>query len=151
MNSILSDEGARNLKYRITTLQPDSPAQWGKMNVAQMLAHCQPGLQVAYGAHQLPKYGFFMRMIGGMIRKALLKNEDPFKRNQPTDKSFKVEDSRDFEAEKKKLMDTIDTFSKAGREQKLIPVHPFFGKLSPEEWGKVQWKHLDHHLRQFGA
>ena len=54
MDSVFSEEGARKLKYRITTLKPDSPAQWGKMNVAQMLAHCQPPMKVGYGAHQLP-------------------------------------------------------------------------------------------------
>ena len=30
-------------------------------------------------------------------------------------------------------------------------VHGFFGSMSGAEWGVTQYKHLDHHLRQFGA
>lgn len=151
MNSLFSDEGVRQLKYRITTLKPDVKGQWGKMTVAQMLAHCQAPLNVGLGVHTLPKYNFFIRAIGNMVKKKLVKDDTPFKHGQPTDKSFVVGDDRDFETEKGKLMETIDKFSAMGKAGKLKDAHPFFGKLSQEEWDKLQWKHLDHHLRQFGA
>ena len=151
MNSLFSDEGVRQLKYRITTLKPDSKGQWGKMDVAQMLAHCQAPLNVGIGGHELPKYNFFLRAIGRMVKNKLVKDDKPFKHSQPTDKSFVVGDKRDFEIEKTKLMEAVDKFSALGKSGKLKGAHPFFGKLSQAEWDKLQWKHLDHHLRQFGA
>ena len=151
MDSIFSDEGVRNLKYRLTTLKPDSPRQWGTMDVSQMMAHCQAPLNVGLGKHSLGKYNLFLRMIGKMVKNKLVKDEAPFRKNQPTDKSFKVVEANGFEEERKNLMDSIDSFSKAGRDGKLIGEHPFFGKLQGHEWDKLSWKHLDHHLRQFGA
>jgi hypothetical protein len=151
MNSIFSDEGVRQLKYRLSTLKPDSQRKWGKMNVSQMLAHCQGPLNVGTGEHNLPRYNFFLRTIGKMVKRKLTRDEAPFKKGQPTDKSFIVSEDRDFEAERKKLTETIDKFSAAGRADKLGGEHPFFGKLSKDEWDKLSWKHLDHHLRQFGA
>jgi hypothetical protein len=151
MESIFSDSGVANINARIDQLSPDSQALWGKMNVSQMLAHCQPTLTVGLGVHQLGKYNFFVRLIGRMVKNQMVKNEQPFKKNQPTDKTFVVADARDFILEKEKLKDAVQQFSAAGRAGKLQGVHPFFGKLSQSEWDKLQWKHLDHHLRQFGV
>ena len=151
MESIFTDAGIASIVQRIDRLSPTVPAQWGKMNVAQMLAHCQPVLKVGLNDHNLPKYNFMLRAIGRMVKKSLLKNELPYKRNQPTDKSFKIADARDFDTEKSKLKAALNDFSSAGRASQLIGDHPFFGTLSHSDWDKMQWKHLDHHLRQFGV
>lgn len=151
MESIFNNSGVANIITRIERLTPESQARWGKMNVAQMLAHCQAPLNVGLGAHELGKYNFIIRAIGRMVKNRLVKDETPFKKSQPTDKSFIVGDAREFEAEKTKLKDIINKFSEAGKAGKLTDRHPFFGVLSHEEWDKLQWKHLDHHLRQFGV
>lgn len=148
MKSLLDPIENRNVLKRIDSLSPERRSQWGKMNVAQMLAHCQVPLKVAAGELVL-KRGLIALLFGRMAKKQMLK-EEPFKQNLPTDSRFTVSDSRQFEEEKKKLMSLVERFINIGEGISKIP-HPFFGELSAEEWGAFQWKHLDHHLRQFGA
>jgi len=131
---------------RIGTLTPQNQAVWGKMNVTQMLAHCQMPLGVATGKHKL-KRNFFLSLIGPMFKKKLY-DEVPFKHSLPTDKSFIITNPQDFEKEKQNLIDMVNSFSENSMSGEP---HPFFGKLTKEEWSKGTWKHLDHHLQQFGA
>lgn len=131
---------------RINTLTPQSQAQWGKMNVAQMLTHCQMPLGVATGKHKL-KRNFLLSLIGPFFKKQLF-NDTPFKRSLPTDKSFIITDERNFDQEKQELINMINSFNETTMSNEP---HPFFGKLTKEEWSKGTWKHLDHHLTQFGA
>ena len=131
---------------RINKLTPTTQQLWGKMDTAQMLAHCQMPLGVATGKHKL-KSNFFLSLIGPLFKKKLF-NEKPFKRSLPTDKSFIMTDSKDFEKEKQVLIEMINSFSESTMSGEQ---HPFFGKLSNEEWSRGTWKHLDHHLQQFGV
>ena len=143
----LFDANVKNeITSRINTLSPQSQSQWGKMNVAQMLAHCQMPLGVAIGKYKL-KSNFFLRLIGPLFKKQLF-NDQPFKKNLPTDKSFIVANPQDVEKEKQLLIDMVNNFSETSMSGEP---HPFFGKLTKEEWSKGTWKHLDHHLTQFGA
>lgn len=129
---------------RINKLTPQSQRLWGKMDVAQMLAHCQMPLGVAVGRHKL-KGSFFIRIIGPMF-KNLLYNDKPFKKNLGTDPSFKMTGTKDFEKEKQGLIAMIENFSEATMSDEP---HPIFGKMTKEQWSKGTWKHLDHHLQQF--
>ena len=131
---------------RINKLTPQSQRQWGKMNVAQMLAHCQRPLGVATGGHKL-KGGFLLKLIGPLFKKQLF-NDKPFKRDLPTDKSFIITEPKDFEKEKQNLIQMINHFSETTMSGEP---HPFFGKLTNEQWSRGTWKHLDHHLQQFGV
>lgn len=131
---------------RINKLTPESKALWGKMNVGQMLAHCQMPIGVAFGEHQL-KGSFILKLIGPLF-KSVLYNEKPYKRSLPTDKSFIMTESKDFEKERNKLLQMVSQFS----ETKMInEKHPAFGRLTKEQWSKATWKHLDHHLQQFAV
>lgn len=149
MNSLFDPAHNQEIIDRIHTLTPASRAQWGKMNVSQMLAHCQQPLRVAYGELQL-KRNFLSILLGGLVKRMLLKDENPFRKNSPTAKSFIMMDAYDFETEKKKLIEQVQRFSKGPDVIRKDP-HPFFGKLTNQEWDILQWKHLDHHLRQFAA
>lgn len=62
-----------------------------------------------------------------------------------------IADKREFEIEREKLKQKISTFQKNGPEKCTTHHHPFFWKLTPEQWGKGIYKHLDHHLKQFGV
>ena len=131
---------------RINKLTPESKALWGKMNVGQMLAHCQMPIGVAFGEHQL-KGSFLLKLIGPLF-KSVLYNEKPYKRSLPTDRSFIMTESKDFEKERNKLLEMVNQFS----ETKMInDKHPAFGRLTKEQWSKATWKHLDHHLQQFAV
>lgn len=131
---------------RINKLTPASQRQWGKMDAAQMMAHCQVPMGVAIGKYQL-KSSFFLRLIGPLFKK-LLYNDKPFKKNLGTDKSFIMKDSKDFEKEKHSLIGMVTEYSEATMSDQP---HPFFGNLTKEQWSKGTWKHLDHHLMQFGV
>lgn len=131
---------------RINKLTPQTQRQWGKMDVAQMLAHCQMPLGVAIGRHKL-KRNPFLSLIGPFFKKQLF-DERPFKRSLPTDKSFIMADPKNFEKEKQALISMINDFNEANMVDEK---HPFFGRLTKEQWSKGTWKHLDHHLTQFGV
>ena len=136
----------QDIVARINKLTPQSQRQWGKMDVGQMLAHCQMPIGVAEGTHKLSR-SLIGRLFGPFARK-MLYNDKPFSRNLPTDRTFVMKDSKDFEREKQKLIEMINQFT----EQNMVnEPHPFFGKLTKEQWSKGTWKHLDHHLQQFGV
>ncbi|MNY65825.1 hypothetical protein D3C86_2031560 [compost metagenome] len=78
-------------------------------------------------------------------------SDKPLKRGLPTDKSFLVVDQRDFDVEKEKLAVLINHFVAKGPMGISKNPHPIFGDMTPDEWGYLAWKHLDHHLTQFGA
>jgi Protein of unknown function (DUF1569) len=132
---------------RINNLSAQSQKQWGKMDVAQMLAHVQLPIKIAFGTHQ-PKGSFLLRLIGPLF-KSTLWNEKPWNQNLPTDPTFIMTGSeKDFEKEKSALLELVSRFS----ESTIVgEKHPVFGKMTKENWSKATWKHIDHHLRQFGA
>jgi hypothetical protein len=150
MKSLFNTEDNQEIINRINSLKNTSQALWGKMNVSQMLSHAQVPLKVAFGEMKL-KRGIPGILFGSMIRKKLTRDERPFDRNLPTDKGFIVTDEREFEKEKNDLIETVKRFREMGPEGLSKDPHPFFGKLTSSDWDQIQWKHLDHHLRQFGA
>jgi hypothetical protein len=132
---------------RINKLTPQAQAKWGKMNVAQMLSHLQLPIAIAYGTHQ-PKGSFLLRLLGPLF-KSKLWDDKPYKQGLPTDPTFVMTGAeKNFEKEKQILLDLVNRFS----ESTVVGErHPIFGKLTKENWSKATWKHLDHHLRQFGV
>ncbi|CAN5306049.1 hypothetical protein BH11BAC6_BH11BAC6_13970 [soil metagenome] len=149
MQNLFNREDANGIVLRLTNLTPETKAVWGKMNVAQMLAHSQAPLEVALGNKTL-KHSFIGFLFGKMAKKQMLA-EGPFKRNLPTDKSFLVKDERVFYDEQQKLVALVKKFTETDPVKIAARAHPFFGKMTEDEWGVLQWKHLDHHLIQFGA
>ena len=146
VKDLFETEVKQEILDRINMLRPASQRKWGKMDVAQMMAHCQMPLGVAIGKHKLKK-NLVLSLIGPFF-KSQLYNDKPFKQNLPTDKSFKIPEQRNFENEKGKLVEMITIFSP---ETMVDEPHPFFGRLTKEQWSKGSWKHLDHHLQQFGV
>jgi len=80
--------------------------------------------------------------------KSLIYNDKPFKHNLGTDKSFIMNTEKDFDTEKGKLIEMVNRFTEAGM---IDEPHPIFGRMTKEQWSKGTWKHLDHHLQQFGV
>ena len=131
---------------RINTLTPASQRKWGKMEVAQMLSHLQKPINFCYGNHEI-KGSFILSLLGPMF-KSVLYNSKPYKQGLPTDTTYVVSNAREFEKEKQELLLLLDRFSESNISDRK---HPVFGKLSKEQWGLATWKHIDHHLKQFGA
>lgn len=149
MKNLFEPETVDEVIARIDKLRPTSPRQWGKMDAAQMMAHCSITLEIASGRLNLPRV-FVGRLIAPFL-KSIYTNEKPFRRNGPTGKELVVADSRDFAREQEQLKLKIRRFSEGGAAQCTRHPHPFFGSLTPQAWSRGMYKHLDHHLRQFGA
>jgi hypothetical protein len=150
MRNLFEAASVREVKERIASLKPDSAAEWGTMSAAQAMAHCTSGLEMALGDSTPPRV-LIGRLIGGIIKPMALKDEVPMRRNSPTAKSLVIHDDRDLAKEKDRLTGIIDRFAGGGPAVCAAHPHPFFGKLTPQQWAILMYKHLDHHLRQFGV
>ena len=150
MKNLFDAKTADEVKSRTMSLRRDSVRQWGKMNPAQALAHCAASLEMAVGDRRPPQM-LLGRVIGGLVKPMALGNDDPMKRNSPTVPSLVVSDERELETERTRLCGLIDRFTTAGPQGCTTHPHSFFGRLNPQEWAILMYKHLDHHLRQFGA
>lgn len=150
MKSLFVRSDNQEMIDRLNSLSPSSRAKWGKMNVVQMFGHCQAAISLAFGDVQL-KQNFIGIFFSPIARLLIVNSKIPFRKNLPTDRSFVINDVREFEKEKNILISTIQKFSEVGSGKLSKHKHPFFGTLSKTEWDRLTWKHLDHHLRQFGA
>jgi len=149
MKTIFDKSTRDELIGRIDTLTEDSSAQWGKMNVYQMLKHCR--LWDEWVAGEKNKQVFVGRLFGRLALKNVLKDEKPLSRNTPTIPELRLNrlgENGDVESEKAKWIGMIEGyahFSNPGF------VHTFFGKMTREQIGYLAYKHADHHLRQFNS
>jgi|ERR1041385_6711674 hypothetical protein len=148
METLFNQSDCNAIVARLNKLSSNTQHRWGKMDVAQMLTHVHRALRTASGELKL-KRSFIGILFGTIAKKKLFSNE-PWGHNMPTDKNFIVTDQRNFEEEKKALLESIHRFQQTGPTGVSKEPHPFFGKLTSEEWGRLQWKHLNHHLEQFG-
>jgi hypothetical protein len=138
------------LSNRLDALRPESPALWGKMNVAQMLAHCCIPFEQALGLrHDGPNW--FMKFLLRNFFKRSMVNEIPYRQNLPTAPSFVIADERMFSDEKARLQSLIARFSEKGPGHFEGRRQISLGPLTASEWNNLMFKHLDHHLRQFGV
>lgn len=147
--SLFDADDRADLRRRLDALQPDTQRRWGKMDVAQMLAHCQAPLRVALGELRL-KQSLIGLLFGRLAKKKLLAPA-PWKPGMPTAPEFKVTDRRQFAEEHAKLTALLKRLGEGGPAALTGDPHPFFGRLTAAEWDALQWRHLDHHLRQFGV
>jgi Protein of unknown function (DUF1569) len=150
MKNLFEPARAKEVKERIALLGPGSERLWGTMNAPQAVAHCSGGLELALG-DKIPPRMFVGRLFGWIVKPLALRNDEPMRRNSPTVKGLVVQDERDLRTERERLLGLIDRFVAAGPEGCTKLPHSFFGRLTPEEWSILMYKHLDHHLRQFGV
>ena len=148
MHNLFEPTVAADIISRIEKLQPTSQAQWGRMNVSQMLAHCNGPLQTYFEEKKWKRN--LIGLLFGKIAFRQLISEKPWKKGLPTAKEFRITSQRNFEEEKSKLLSNVSRFSAEGYTITSI-VHPFFGKLSSQEYALFNYRHLDHHLQQFGV
>lgn len=149
MQSLFDNDTYHGIVERMNKLSPTSQAQWGKMNVAQMLAHCKEAFKVPLSEKPMPR--MLLGRLMGWVFKSKLYSDQPWKKNLPTAPNFIIKDDREFDKEKKELMQMVDTFYKRGSGEVGKYPHPMFGSFTPAQWGQSMYKHLDHHLQQFGV
>ena len=150
MKNLYNPEDLAALNSRIAQLQPDSQRQWGKMSVAQALAHCSLGMQTATGELRPPRK-LIGRILGPLIKPKVVQDDQPMRRNSPTIPEIIVHNEPDFATEQIRLIHLLDQFNAAGPRGCTSHPHAFFGPMTPDEWAILTYKHIDHHLRQFGV
>jgi len=150
MKSIFNTDDTQSIIKRISALQPDQSALWGTMQVAQMLRHCQYPIDQAAGKLILKKPPFLIGLLGPMFKNKFLK-EKPFGKGSPTSPAYVVTDTLNFEEEKHALIEKVNQLAATTPATFDGVKHPFFGKLTGQEVGVLQYNHIDHHLSQFGA
>lgn len=149
MKSLFSEDALTEINSRIASISQEQQPKWGQMNASQMLKHCQFPLEVALGRLPLEKPNVIKRTLFSLFKSSLY-NDKPWKQNLPTATEFVVSNEKDFDKEKAKLLGEIQKFH-IKKTQTNWPPHPMFGEFTNEQWGQMQYKHLDHHLKQFGA
>jgi hypothetical protein len=148
MKTIFHPETRDELLERLTRLERNAERQWGKMSPAQMMEHAARALEMAMGKKPM-KQIFLGKMLSWMFRKEFF-GEQPFKPNRQTGPDFIIKDEPDFESTRIRLSALITEFHGIGESGLEGNVHGFFGRLTGKQWGETQYKHVDHHLRQFG-
>lgn len=148
MPSIYTKSDNDAMIARILKLQPDSEALWGKMNAVQMMKHANEAIIIAFGENNIT-VNLMMRILGRLVKNKVF-NSPEFQKNSPTAKEFIFEGVYDFESTQKELIRNFSRFA-TGPQSITLQKHPFWGKLNSEDWDKLMWKHVDHHLRQFGV
>lgn len=150
MQNIFEQQGAKKLVERINALSENSKAEWGKMDVSQMLAHCNVAFDMAY-TEKYPKAGGFKKFMLKLFVKNAVVGPKPYPKNGRTAPEFVIEGSRNFQDEKTKIIDYINKTNNLGTAHFEGKENINFGALSSSEWNTMFSKHLDHHLKQFGA
>jgi hypothetical protein len=150
MRNIFDIKVTQEIIDRVNTLNPDSLAIWGKMNASQMLAHCNVTYAMLFDNNYKNATGLKKWIIKTFIKPVVL-SEKPFKKNSPTSGYYKMREDKDFDVEKKRLLDYLDKTQKLGAAYFEGKESVSFGELSSKEWNTIFYKHLDHHLNQFGV
>lgn len=149
MKTIFDQCNREHIIKRVEQINENNKAQWGKMNVHQMLSHCIKYEQMMQG--KITYNRLFIGYLFGKsaLKKDFLKDNSPIKQNVPTLKQLKPDvNLGDFNEEKNLWIRLIEDYNAFPKNEIL---HPFFGKLSSAEVGQLAYKHSDHHLRQFGV
>jgi hypothetical protein len=150
MKNIFDLKETQTIIDRINKLDAYAKPQWGKMSVDQMLAHCNVTYEMIYDSKH-PKPNAFKKFMLKAVVKPIVVGERPYKKNSRTAPEFVVSDSKNFVEEKARLIDFLIKTQNLGENYfENKPSHSF-GKLTAKEWNNLFYKHLDHHLKQFGV
>jgi len=147
------DKTVRNeLLNRVQQLHGNSKAQWGKMDVVQMARHCNKWNSWVLGKgnyrNHVYKQDLLGKIFGQMALRSNTKNEKPMGKNMPAGAFVIKQTGGNLETEKAQWAQLVGEYAHYANDRF---VHDFFGKMSKEQIGIFAYKHLDHHLRQFGA
>ncbi len=148
MKTLFDKDTCDETLERLRRLTSETERQWGKMSPSQMMEHTARALEMATG--DVPMQQAFIGKAIGWIFKSKFLGEQPFSQNSPTGPTLIIKDDPDFEATRERLSGLITRFHGLGDSGVDGNIHGFFGPLTGKQWGETQWKHVDHHLRQFG-
>jgi len=148
IRSILNESDRAAICNRLQALSASSTARWGQMNVNGMLEHLRLSAQMAVGEVASASKG--KRVFQVFPLKHLILYVLPFPKGAPTAKELLPSAAASLEEERAAVLQLLERIG-AGPQEGTGPAHPLFGPLSRREWAAATYKHVDHHLKQFGA
>jgi hypothetical protein len=146
VGTLLNDADRTQLLQRLRQVRPDAAPAWGTLTAPRMLCHLADQLRVALGdIPSKPVHTFASRTL----LKHLVVNTgfQPPRGKIQTAPEMLVSQPAAWEAD---LAACVVLAERVGTGAARA-VHPMFGPLSPEQWGRLCWKHMHHHLVQFGV
>lgn len=146
-NSIYFEE----IINRISNLKENSERKWGKMDVCQMMRHCNYVLQVPLKKIELPPINAVFGMIGIMTKIEMQIFNNGIPQNMPTFRKLIINFECNFDEEKESLLNTLNEYRNCFLNGNLPERHVLFGKMEEKDWGFLEYKHLNHHLKQFNV
>jgi hypothetical protein len=151
MTSVFNENDVTEMINRINNLNPSSRPLWGKMSVAQMFAHCNVSYELVYENKHPKPNAFTKLMLKLFLKNLIVTDKAPYKKSSPTAPSFLIKDDKNFEDEKARLIEHIRKTQNLGEFYFDGKESHSFGKLTKHEWNVMFYKHLNHHLKQFGV
>ena len=148
MKSIWQEQARQELNDRVGALAWDRPAAWGRFTAPKMVCHLADSLKMAMGDLKVAPKRLPIRYPP---LKQLIIYVAPFPKNAPTAPELQVRPPRAWSADVSDLQTLVDRFVARGHEASAWAEHPAFGRLSRRAWRVLVYRHMDHHLRQFGA
>jgi 2-polyprenyl-3-methyl-5-hydroxy-6-metoxy-1,4-benzoquinol methylase len=150
MKNLFTKPVAEEVFSRIDKLTPTTKATWGEMSVSQMLAHLNVQYEMVY-TDKHPKPNAFTKFMLKAFVKKIVCGTKPYSKNSRTAPQFLMKEDKNFEEEKTRLIAYINKTQELGEHHFEGKESHSFGKLSKEEWNISFYKHIDHHLTQFGV
>ena len=150
MKNIFDSKETEAVIDRINKLSPTTRPLWGKMSSDQMLAHCNVTYEMAFDDKHKKPNGFTKLMLKLFVKNTVV-GDKPYKRNSRTAPQFLITNARNFVEEKARLTDYLKKAQSLGEDYFDGKESHSFGKLTKQEWNNMFYKHLDHHLTQFGV
>jgi len=147
METIFNQQTIDNFVDRVKRLKADENAEWGQMTPYQMVKHCILSEQMYLGDTKYNRL-FIGRLFGAWALKSVVKDKSPMKKNQPTHPTFKIKGDGNLDEQKNIWINLIKRYNQKVSFAEFV--HPFFGKMTKDQIGIYVYKHIDHHLRQFG-
>ena len=151
LKSLHNENDFNEIKLRIAQLSETSERKWGRMNAAQMLTHCDLILQIPLKKIELPKTNFFFKAIGICTKKEMRIFNNGIPPNMPCFRKVIVNFECNFDEARNNLLKRLDEYRLASEKNILPDHHELFGKMKEKDWGFMEYKHLNHHLKQFNV
>ncbi len=150
MKNLFNSKDREDLLFRISKIKEDTIPKWGKMNAHQTIVHLTDPMRAALGERPV---AFEKSLFGVWPLNKLISQLLPWPKGAPTNPNFiqgmKGTKPYEFEKDLESLREIINRFSAQDKSVEF-KMNPMFGKLSNDEWARTMWRHIDHHLRQFG-
>jgi len=146
MPTLRNDADRKGLLERLQRVTPESKPQWGQFDAPRMMCHLGDALEEALGRRKVPRSG--PAMLRHFPMKHLAIHVIPMPKGAKAPRELLADAPGDFEANRRRVLDAMDQVGT--RPHGPGPDHFLFGRMTNEQWSCLQWKHIDHHLRQFG-